>query len=273
MRYHLITTGILVLVMTTLACKTFGQDFNASGGRALGMAATSILLNDEYGIFNNPGATEANNLTFLAAYNTQYLNLGLNDARIGLVVPFAKLTTGVGVLYFGDELFNQMRVSALVVDEFGFAKAALRANYYQFYVQNYGYRSALTLDIGGVFSLSEQLSLAIVFQNLTRAKLIAETSTQLSSLVQLGLSYHPIKKFRIDAQLDKTIEQPLIFRLGLEYMATELISLRTGFSPASLAALGLGFSWKKITLDIAGQYQQQLGYSGIISLKLIRVKK
>ena len=92
--------------MTTLACKTYGQNFSASGGRALGMAASSILLNDEYGIFNNPGATESTNLAFIAAYNTQYLDLGLNDARIGLVIPFDKLTTGVGVLYFGDELWN-----------------------------------------------------------------------------------------------------------------------------------------------------------------------
>ena len=273
MRYHLLTTSTLVLVVTTLACKTYGQNFSASGGRALGMAASSILLNDEYGIFNNPGATEANNLTFVAAYNTQYLNLGLNDARIGLVVPFSKITTGVGVLYFGDELFNQIRVSGLIGDEFGFAKTALRINYHQFYLQNYGYRSAITLDIGGVFTLSEQLSLALVLQNITRSRLISETATQLSSLVQLGLSYQPIKKFRIDAQLDKSIEQPIIFRLGLEYMATDLISLRTGFSPASLAAVGMGFSWKTITLDLAGQYQQQLGYSGIISIKIIRVKR
>ena len=263
----------MALVMTTLAWKTYGQNFNASGGRALGMAASSILLNDEYGIFNNPGATKANNLSFIAAYNTQYLELGLNDARIGLVMPFSKFTAGFGVLYFGDELFNQMRVSALIADEFGFAKVGLRANYHQYYVQNYGYRSAITLDIGGVFSLSEQLSLAMVLQNITRAKFIAETSSQLSSLMQLGLSYHPVEKFRIDAQLDKSIEEPRVFRFGLEYMATDLISLRTGFSSTSLAALGMGFSWQAINLDIAGQYQQQLGYSGIISLKIIRVKK
>jgi hypothetical protein len=272
MRYHLLITSTLVLVITTLACKTYGQDFSASGGRALGMAGSSVLLNDEYGIFNNPGATEANNLTFIAAYNTRYLNLGLNDARIGLVIPFKQVTTGIGVLYFGDELFNQVRVSALIADEFGFAKTAIRVNYHQFYLQNYGYRSAITLDIGGVFSLSEQVSVAMVLQNITRSKLVAETATQLSSLVQLGLSYRPIKKFRIDAQLDKSIEQPLIYRFGLEYIATDLISVRTGFSPSLLAALGIGFSWNSITLDLAGQYQQQLGYSGIISIKIIRVK-
>ena len=102
MRYQLLIISTLVLVITTLACKTYGQDFSASGGRALGMAGSSILLSDEYGIFNNPGATEASNLTFIAAYNTQYLNLGLNDARIGLVIPFTQVTTGIGVLYFGD---------------------------------------------------------------------------------------------------------------------------------------------------------------------------
>ena len=263
----------MVLVMTTLAWKTYGQEFNASGGRALGMAATSILLTDEYGIFNNPGATKAHNLAFLAAYNTQYLNLGLNDARLGLVLPFENIMAAAGVLYFGDELYNQMRISALVADEFGFAKVGLRANYHQFYVQNYGYRSAFTLDLGGVFKLSEQLSMAMVIQNITRAKLIAEADKQLSSLVQLGLSYHPIKAFRIDVQLDKSIELPIVLRVGLEYMATDLISFRSGFSTSSLAAIGMGFSWRKITLDFAGQYQQQLGYAGIISLKILSLRK
>lgn len=273
MRHHLLCTSTLVLVMTTLACNSYGQNFNATGGRALGMAASSILLEDAYGVFNNPGAIEASTLTFLAAYNTRYLDLGLNDARIGLVVPLAQITTGLSVLYFGDQLFNQMRVSALVADEFGFAKAALRVNYHQFYLQNYGYRSAITLDLGGVFTLSDKLSMAMVFQNITRAKLIAESESPLGSLVQLGLSYHPIEKFRIDTQLEKSIEQSLILRVGLEYKATNLISIRTGFSPARLASAGLGFNWEKITIDIAGQYQQALGYSGILSMQIISLNK
>ena len=273
MRDHFLSAGALALVMTTLAWNTYGQNFNASGGRALGMAASSILLNDAYGIFNNPGAIQTDNLTFLAAYNTQYSDLGKSDARIGLVKPFTKFTTGFGVLYFGDELFNQMRLSLLLSDEFGFASVGLRLNYQQLYVQNYGYKSAVTADIGGLFTLSEQLSLALVLQNITRAKLIAETVTELGSLVQLGLSYQPINKFRIDLQVDKSIEDPVIFRLGMEYKASDLIYIRSGFSPASLAAFGLGFSWAAITLDLAGQYQQHLGYSGIISLKIERVRK
>ena len=189
------------------------------------------------------------------------------------MIPFAKLSTGIGVLYFGDKLFNQMRVSALIADEFGFAKAAIRVNYHQFYVQNYGYKSAITFDLGGVFTLSEKISMALVFQNILRAKLITESESSLGSLIQLGLSYHPIKKFRLDTQIEKSVEQSLIFRLGMEYMATDLISLRTGFSPSGLASAGLGFGWNKISLDIAGQYQQELGYSGILSIQIITQNK
>jgi hypothetical protein len=40
-----------------------------------------------------------------------------------------------------------------------------------------------------------------------------------------------------------------------------------------LASAGLGFAWEKISLDIAGQYQQELGYSGILSIQIITLTK
>jgi len=266
MRVRFLAAGSLLLVLSTLACNSFGQNFNASGGRALGMASSSILLKDEYGLFNNPGTVDAASLSFLASYHNQYITLGINDVRIGMVLPIKKFTTGFGILFYGDELYNQMRISSVLAHEFGFARVALRANYSQYYVQNYGYRNNVTIDIGGVFTLSQQLQLAMVFQNLTRSKLSGETSEPLNAIIQLGLSYQPVKKFRVDIQLDKSIEQAISFRFGAEYMATDLIALRTGFSPTNgLAALGIGFNWLTFTVDIAGNYTQQLGYSGILS--------
>jgi len=273
MRYYFLIISAAVLALINSVDEACGQDFNTSGGRASGMAGSSILLHDEYGLFNNPGSVQANNLTFLAAYSTKYLPIGINDVRIGMVLPLAKITTGLGVLYFGDELFNQIRVSSLIADNFGFASVALRANYHQFYVKNYGYRRALTFDIGGLFSLSEQLSFAMVFRNISRSKLLGETDNPLSSIIQMGLSYQPIEKFRMDAQLNKSITQATDLRFGIEYKVTESISVRSGFSPSStLAAMGLGIFLKTIILDFAGSYHQQLGYSGIISLKIMRTK-
>ncbi len=267
MKTYAFITGSILLVLATCAPGTRAQNFTATGGRALGLAGSSILLTDAYGLFNNPGATKVQSLSFIGAYHTQYLNLGLNDARLGIVMPIGQFTTGLGVMYYGDKLFNQMQISGLLVDEIGFARISLRGNYHQYYVQGYGYRSALTLDIGGVFTLSRQLSLAMVFQNLTRSGLWGEASSPLNSLMQIGLSYQPAAQFRLDMQLEKTIADPVGFRLGMEYQINETLSARTGFSPtASLAALGLGISWKNFTLDLAGNYQQQLGYSGVVAI-------
>lgn len=233
----------------------------------MGMAGSSILLTDAYGLFNNPGATKVQSLNFLAAYHTQYLGLGLNDARLGLALPVGQFITGLGVMYYGDQLFNQLQISSLIADEVGFARVSLRANYHQYYVQDYGYRNAITVDIGGVFTLSKQLAIAMVLQNLTRSKLLGEVTSPLNSLMQIGLSYQPVPQFRLDMQLEKAITDPIGFRLGLEYFINDVIAARTGFSPtASLAALGLGLHWQNFTLDLAGNYQQQLGYSAVISL-------
>lgn len=265
--------ALALALTTTLAYSTFGQDLTATGGRATGMAGSNILLKDQFGLFNNPGALSSQDLSFIAAYNTQYIDLGINDARLGLVIPFNQFTTGLGVSFFGDDLYNQLKISSVFADQFGFASVAVRLNYHQIYVQGYGYRKAGTIDLGGVFKLSEEISMAMVFQNLTRSKLIGETETPLQSLLQLGLSYKPVDKFRIDTQVGKSIDEGMLFKIGLEYLATDLISLRTGFSPSNrLAAVGIGFNWTTIIVDLAGQYQQQLGYSGIISIKVLKIK-
>lgn len=274
MRSLLSITSIQLLVIFSLACKTYGQETLATGGRALGMAGSSIVLVDEFGLFNNPGAIDANNLSILASYNTQYFHLGINDARLGFVTPVSRFKAGLGVTYFGDDLFNQIKVSTVFADKFGFARTGFKVSYHQYHVQNYGYRSAITIDIGGVFTLSEQVDLAIVFQNLTRSKLMGESDDPLNSLMKVAFSYQPVNSFRIDTQIYKSINSEPGFQLGIEYLLSQFIALRTGFSPSqSIAAFGLGLNWDSFKLDLAGQYNHNIGYSGIISALITRKAK
>ncbi|MEN8248170.1 MAG: hypothetical protein ABFS32_04505 [Bacteroidota bacterium] len=272
MRNSFFVTGIQLLVLLSLACKTYGQESTATGGRALGMAGTGIVLTDEFGLFNNPGAMEAQTTSFLASYHTQYLHLGLNDARFAIVSPLSRFNAGLGVIYYGDELFNQIKISSVLADQFGFARTGIKVNYHQYHVRNYGIKRAFTIDIGGVFTLSDQVQLALVFHNLTRSKLLGEVDNPLSSLLKIAVSYQPTETLRIDTQVTKTIENKPTVQIGLEYLLNDLIALRTGFSPSqSFAAFGTGFSFDSFELDLAGQYHQQIGYSGALSI-IIRKK-
>ena len=122
--------------------------------------------------------------------------------------------------------------------------------------------------------MSDQVGLGINIQNLTRAKVDKEATNKLSSIMQIGLSYQPITKLRVDAQVDKNIDLPITVSLGIEYQMTETLSLRTGFNPStSIAALGFGINYRNLKLDFGGQYQPQLGFSGALSFVFTRREK
>ena len=271
MTRRIIKTGIFILALTSLAKISFGQFNAASGGRALGMAGSAIILEDEFGLFNNPGALSSDHLSLLLAFNTRYLNIGINDAQAGLVVPIGTFSTGLGVSYYGDELYNQLTVAAAARHQVGFARLGARLAYRQFYLENYGYKRTAIVDIGGVFTLSEEVKLAMLITNLTRSRLEGQEDYRLSSLLALGISYQPISSFRIDMQLTKDINLPVSGNLGMEYKINRYVSARTGFNfTNSQGALGLGLQIKQFRLDLAGSYQPRLGYGANFSLLISR---
>ena len=112
----------------------------------------------------------------------------------------------------------------------------------------------------------------MVFHNLSRSRLLGESQYSLNSLLQVAVSYQPTKNLRLDAQLAKSIQNDPSIQIGLEYLLNNIIAIRTGFSPSqSLAALGAGISHKSFEINLAGQYQQQIGYTGTMSI-IIRKK-
>ena len=264
-------TGMLFLVLTGLANISYGQ-FNAgSGARSIGMARSSLLLQDEYGLFNNPGSTSAEQLALILSYNTRFLSMGINDVQAGLVLPLGGFNTGFGVSYYGDDLYNQLEVIAMGSHKVGFASLGARIGYHQYYLENYGYKRTVTADLGGVFVLSPQVKLGMLVTNLTRSMLRNQDDYRLSSLIAMGFSYQPITAFRLDLQLTKDLNLPVSGSLGIEYQLNTHVFARTGFNFSnSVAAFGLGFQWSQFRLDVAGNYHPRLGYSTAISILLSR---
>lgn len=267
----MLKAGILFLVITSLAKKTYGQFFSGGGARATAMAETSLLLRDEFGLFNNPGGLNTEQTTVLLAYNTRYMAMGINDARAGLVMSLGSIITGFGIHYYGDHLYNQLEISTTGSHQVGFAHLGIRVGYRQFYLENYGYKRAANIDLGGIFTLSEQVSFAMLLTNLTRAKLAGQDDYRLSSLLALGVSYQPLQAFRIDLQISKDINLPVSGSVGIEYRVSPHVSARTGFNfSKALAALGFGFHWNQFSLDLAGNYQPQLGFATCLALVITK---
>ena len=85
------------------------------------------------------------------------------------------------------------------------------------------------------------------------------------SVYCLGLTYEVSDKTELITQLDVDVFHGSAFRLGLTYLITEKITLLAGVA-SNPAVIGFGFRLrlKKLTLSMAQQRHQLLGFSPLI---------
>ena len=261
----------LFFACCTFALPGFTQRLTTNSARAVGLGNTAVVLSDVWSVVNNPAglAKISSGSQLLLSYHNRYFNLGIHDGIIGIVLPVKHFTPALAISFFGDELLSENRISLAGGHQIDLAQLGLRVNYHQVNVQGYGSTQAVSMDIGGVFELSEQVYLGMTIANLTQAKFNTEGLSRLPSAVAVGISYRPGKKLLLNAQADKVLKEAMDLRFGLEYAINSILSFRTGLSSHQPSAhLGLGINLVPFHIDLAGQYQNSLGFSGGFSLNI-----
>ena len=254
---------------------SFAQGVGFTDARGLALARTTSVISDSWSIINNPAglAKTGDSTQLLAGYQNRYVNMGIHDGTIGIAIPVKSFTPALAVSFFGDELLNESRIAIGAGHKIGVAQLGLRFNYHQIQLRGYGSAQAFSVDLGGIFELSQQLYLGMLITNINQAKFNSEQMNRLPIGLAVGLSYRPNKSLLLNFEVDKKIEEALDFRFGLEYLINNTIIFRTGLSAAQPTAhLGFGFNLNAIRLDLAGQYQSVLGFTGCFSIS-IRLQK
>ena len=260
---------LLFLACWTFALSGFTQRITTNNARSVGLGNTAVVLSDSWSVVNNPAglAKVTHGSQLLLSYHNQYINLGIHDGIIGVLLPIKHFTPAVSISFFGDELLSENRISLAAGHQIGMAQLGLRLNYHQVQVQGYGSTQAVSLDMGGIFELSNHVLLGIAITNLTQSKFSTEGLSRVPSSVALGISYLPNKNLILNVQVDKTLKEAMDMRFGLEYVITPIFTFRTGLSAQQPAAyLGIGLDLSPFLIDLASQYQNSLGFSGGFSV-------
>jgi hypothetical protein len=255
----------------TLVLAGFSQGLTTSNARAVGIGNTAVVIADVWAVVNNPAglAQITGGPELLFSYHNRYLNLGIHDGLIGVVLPVKNFTPALSVAFFGDELLSENRISLAAGHQIELAQLGLRVNYHQVLVQGYGSTQAVSLDMGGLFQLSEQVYLGMAITNLTQAKFDTEGINRLPSAIAVGFSYRPNTNLMLNVEADKTLKEAMDLRLGLEYALSAIVIFRTGLSTYQPSAhFGLGLQLQTVQIDLAGQYQNSLGFSGGFSINI-----
>src|SRR5882762_11163621 len=90
------------------------------GARAAGLGYTSVVLKDEWAIFNNvAGLAGLHQVSTAFAYEVRPALTGANRIAASIAAPSKIGTLGIGIFRFGDEVYSEHLLSFGVGNQIG----------------------------------------------------------------------------------------------------------------------------------------------------------
>lgn len=236
------------------------------GARSAGLGGTSTTLVDGWSIFNNIGALGAlDHSSGMLSYQNRYDISAFQVVGGGYVQHTQPLNAGISFFRFGDDLFNQQKVSLAIGNSFDMVSLGLGVSFVQYSIESLGNQQAVVLEFGGLATLTKQLTLGAHAYNITQSRLSDEET--LPTVLKAGLAYTPTSALLISLEVQKDLDFDAILRAGIEYEIVKNVWVRTGFGTEPFkSAFGAGWKWKSFMIDYAFNDQTDLGAIHEISL-------
>lgn len=229
--------------------------------RANGMGNSFACLQDEWSMFNNIGGLSTVRKT-TAAVSSDFQPALPTAQKVAALcaLPMKTGTAGIGIFKFGDDLYNEQQLSTGYSNKFGIASLGVKLNYVQYHAEGFGTKGVITISVGGIAQLTEQLSIGAHITNINQPEISSLEHEHLPTLLNVGIGFRSSEKLFITTELEKDLDYKATWKGGVEYKAHKKIMLRTGFNAYPAAGfLGIGFKPKKFTLDYAFRYRPETG--------------
>lgn len=218
---------------------------------------------DAWSLFNNPaGLGELKELSVIFGLENKYGIDGFNIMGAGIISNIKVGTIGASAFRFGNDLYNEQTVSMAYSNKFGIASLGLKANYLQYNIDGFGSKGVVTLDFGGIATITDQLIFGAYVRNINQAKVAELADERAPTLLNAGLSYRPIDKLHLNFEAEKDLDYEATLRVGMEYLILSKLAVRIGVNTEPFTNYaGLGFKTRRLLVDYAITKDRNLGYS------------
>jgi hypothetical protein len=239
------------------------------GGRAAGMGNAAVTLYDFWAVSHNQAGLAsvkrpAAGVYFENRYQVKELSLGAG----AFVLPVSSGVFGASFTYFGFELYNETKVGLAYARHFGERfSAGIQLNYHYTGIgEDYGNEGNLTVEMGIIYRITSHLSLGAHLFNPGQAKIGDYADERIPTIFRTGLAWTFSEKVMLVAETEKNINDPAMFRAGVEYRIIAPLYLRGGIGthPAS-NSFGFGLVLGNLNIDFATSFHYVLGYSPQLS--------
>ena len=282
---NVIIGSVLVLVLN-FNCYAAGPGTTAASFLKIGVGARASAMGDAFtAIADNPTALYWNPAGLIkikerqlsATYNMWFAEISHGYAGIGF--PLAKGALGGAINYLSMGDIEERDEAGNLTGSFGASDFDLSLGYAREFGDKYIFglsggivqdtiagdsKTAFLASLGGLFEVSEFLTLGVAFQNIGTNL----GNDPLPFIIKGGLAFKR-KSLTLAMDLAKPTENKMYFCAGAEWWIWDIIALRAGYKTnqdigAGFTA-GIGFKKDKIQLDYAYVPYGELGSTHRVS--------
>ena len=249
-----------------------GNDNLPIGARSSALANTSLTLVDVWSAHHNQaGLGFISKASAGVSYENRFqlAETGLSSAVIALPLKNNKGTFGLSVRKFGYSQYNESKIGLGFGRSFGdHLSIGMQLNYQSIQIGDiYGNKSAFTVEVGAMYKLSPELTIAAHIYNPSRSKITEFDQDRLPAIMRLGMRYQFSKRVFLAVETEKDTYNKAVLRCGMEYFVGDILFLRAGVASQPLSnSFGFGLKLNKFQVDMAGNFHPVLGISPQLSL-------
>lgn len=247
-----------------------GGNNEIHGARSVAMGGAAVSTIDIWSTSNNPGALGLlDQFGIGVSYESRHLLPEAGLKSFALAAPVSGGTFSLVGHSYGYASFSDNRLGVAYARKLAkYLSVGVQLNYVNTQIGDvYGSRSTMVAELGALMKPNDKISLGVHLYNPTRQKLADFDNERIPTILSVGGDYKFSEKVSMALQVDKDLDLPINLRSGIEYAPVEQIFIRAGYATLnSSLGFGIGFIWNNVGIDIATNWNQQLGSSASASL-------
>lgn len=255
-----------------------GQDYHLTGGQAA-LGHATVAQSGVWSAFYNPGGLDWSGATGISAgvfYDNRFALTDLSIGGVAVSYGFENGgTLGVTTVRYGNTVFNEQTTGLAYSRVLGEkVSAGVKLNFHSLRVGN-GYGNATTLsgDIGFLYQMTDNLTLAGALFNPTRSQFVEIGDERLPIVLKGGARYRFSDAVQLSGEVWKELNEAPQLRAGLQYQPVDRVVLMAGVGSApALTSFGVGYLAGDFRLDLAAAYHNQLGFAPQLTLSYAPVR-
>lgn len=269
---HSIKKTFLFLLFLIFSSGTISgsNDNYPLGARSAALSNATVMMPHLWSVFHNQaGLAWLDRFSAGFHHENKFVVPEYALQAAAVVVPATPGTFGVTYSYFGYSQYHENKIGI------GFGRmlgkkisAGIQLNYINLFIADqYGNQGNLAAEAGIMAQPVKNLYIGAHVFNLTGAQVSSYSDEDIPTIFRFGLGFRLANTVFIAAETEKDLNNPAVFKSGIELQLVDNLSLRTGFSTKpTLYTFGLGYNYKGIEANLAFTRHQKLGFTPHFSI-------